>query len=220
MGEAPVQTPDRAAAEAAREERAEQERRQREAERLPRSEPDDPAALMAADAPESLRDAVREERIREIDDDGEKSAMSYLLGQQASPKYKIPFKFDTPAGLKDFEWHVHALDGKKIDNIEDANTDKSGGPFETKLDDYTASAEILREASIKIVDKGSGEEILITDESWLARNADPAQAIKQRFHWQSGTMIALAGAVRRISGFAGDRVGEASRVLAVAAGNS
>lgn len=202
----------RSAAEAAQEQESER------TEPLPRSNPRDPGSLAPPDAPEAIRDSLREERVKEVDDDGEKSAMEYLLGQQAAPKYKVPVKFDTPAGLVELEWHLHSLDGKTIDEIEERHTDQQN-PF-GKSDDYMIAAEILREATIKIVDPKTGQETAVDSEEFRGGLADPAHAIKQRFHWQAGTLINLGGVVRRISGWGTDRVGEASRVLSVAAGNS
>jgi hypothetical protein len=198
--------------------KAGQEQEQERTEPLPRPDPKDAGSAMPPDAPEALRDAVREERVKEIGDDDEKSALDYLLGQQAPPKYKVPIKFDTPAGLKELDWHIHSLDGKHIDKIEKANTDQSSMMGE--MDDYRSAAEILRDATIKVVDPKSGDEVAVNDPKFTRGLADPADAIAQTFHWQSGVMVNLAGAVRRISGWSPDRVGEASRVLAVAAGNS
>lgn len=212
----------RAEAEAAAREKQARERE----EALSPPSPGDPANALEPGAPEGLKDSLREHEHGQIEPggDAEKSAIEYLLGQQRPHVYKVPVKFDTDAGLKDLDWHVKTLDGKTIDDIEKRNTKEPNNPF-SEQDDYKVAAEIIVAATVKVVDKVTGEETLPTDDRFRAGAdgrlvADPAEALRLRFYYQSGTMMGLAGAIRRLSGWGNDRVGEASRVLAVAAGNS
>lgn len=212
----------REAAEAAAAEKAAGERQ----EAPSRLDPKDPASQLPPDAPETLKSSLREQELGSIEagGEGEKDAIAYLLGQQPPSQYKVPVQFDTPEGLMELEWHVKTLDGKTIDDIEKRNTKDPTNPF-SEQDDYKVAAEIITEATIKIVDPKSGRETHVADEEFRRRAdgqliADASMALQQRFHWQAGTMMGLAGTIRRLSGWGNDRVGEASRVLAVAAGNS
>lgn len=185
-----------------------------------------PSDDLPKDAPPAVRDLADggEEAGRKTDREGEKSVIAWFLGQQAPARYKMPIEFDTPVGTMTMDWVIRSLDGKTLDDIEKRNTPDDAGPF-GEMDDLAANAEIVAEATVVIRDPKSGEELKIDDPRIRSTGdgrevASIADAIKARFHWQSGLLAGMAGNVRRASGWAPDRVGAASRVMSDAAGNS
>lgn len=183
-----------------------------------------PSDDLPQDAPEAVRELADGTDAKKMKRDAEHDVIAFFLGQQAAPRYKMRVEFDTPVGMLPMEWVVRALDGKTIDEIEKRHTPDNQGPF-GEMDDLAANAELVAEATVLIRDPKSGTEITI-DDPRIRQTADGREvvsindAIKARFHWQSGLLAGMAGNVRRASGWAPDRVGEATRVMSDAAGNS
>lgn len=190
----------------------------------------DRAIGLANDAPQSARDVARG---HETDAAGERSAVAALLGQQRAPRYKVKVDFATDDGDVVLWFFVHSLDSKRIDAIESAHTDKTkvsatGMP---EQDDLALNAEIVADATISISDGEPGTaayeaepKVTPTDEQFRSGPngmlPSGAAALQARFHWQEGLLTGVATQVRRISGWAPDRVGQAERVLVDVAGGS
>lgn len=167
----------------------------------------DPRPGVPADAPEAVRNGGKDATPEQ-----EHDAIHWLLGAQAPPRYDITIDFDTPEGMKKLVLTVRALDGKTFEKIEKANTNTDAGPF-GEMDDLRVNAEVTAAALIEFRDPETGATVTKEDEKFRAGLADPADAIAQRFHWQSGLLSGVAGEVRRISGWAPDRVQKAVRVV-------
>lgn len=181
----------------------------------------EPSEDLPPDAPDGLRAAANgEDAAKKVSGAEEHSAVAFLLGQQRAPKYKVPVQFDTDVGTLTLQWTIRALDGKTIDRIERANTDDSKGPLDPDaVDDLRANAELVAEATVQIED-ATGAVTKVNDPDFLNGLVSGADALMARFHWQSGLLTGMASQVRRASGWAPDRIGEATRVMVDAAGNS
>jgi hypothetical protein len=174
------------------------------------------------DAPETLDRAVKGER---LDFEEERGVLSFLLGAQKAPRYRVPVKFDTEVGMKELTWIIKALPAEKLDEIEKRNTKDTQPGRMPQMDDQRVAAETVVEATVTIRDPLTGDETNPREERFRRQPdgqiiEDPAEVLKQRFFFQSGTLAALVAEVRQISGWGPDRVGSAQRVIADAAGGS
>lgn len=188
--------------------------------------PEDPASALPPDAPQSAVDAARDlkPRGRAAQAKGRKGAVAFLLGQQRPPRYKVKVEFATDEGDMPLWFLIHSLDAKRIDAVEKAHTDRDS-PF-GEMDELAVNAELIADALISFSD---GEpdtpefdegDVTKLDEEFRGELASNADALRARFHWQEGLLTGVAQQVRRISGWAPDRVGQAQRVLVEIAGNS
>jgi hypothetical protein len=200
----------------------------------PRTErPEDPASALPPDAPQAMVDEARGVKppSKRAERAQRKGAVAYLLGQQRAPRYKVKVEFATDDGDIPLWFYIHSIDSKRIDKIEKAHTDRDS--LMGEMDDLAVNAELVADALICFSDDEPGTPEF--EEAWeakdgrvtevnspefLAGNASSAEALMQRFHWQGGLLTGVAQQVRRISGWAPDRVGQAQRVLVDAAGNS
>lgn len=192
----------------------------------PTSDRRDRAAGIDPEAPQAVLDAARG---HELKASGERSAVGYLLGKAKAPKYKVRVDFATDDGDVVLWFYIHSLDSARIDAIENTHTDRTkvtadGMP---DVDQLRINAEIVTDACITISDGEpgtaayeTGGQTKPTDPDFLAGNVSGAEALQQRFHWQAGLLAGVAREVRRISGWAPDRVGQAARVLVDVAGGS
>lgn len=182
----------------------------------------DGAAGLPPDAPQSVRDAARGHT---VDSAGERSAVKYLLGKQAAPRYAVPVEFATNDGDVRMWFYVHSLDSKRIDKIEKTHTDDTTVMGES--DNLAIAAQVCADALVTISDGkpgtpeyDAGSKTHPNDEDFREGLASGADALRTRFHWQEGLLTGVAQQVRRISGWAPDRVGQAERVLVDVAGGS
>jgi hypothetical protein len=189
----------------------------------PTPDPRDRATGLPPDAPQSVVDVARGHGAPK--GGGERSAVRFLLGQQRAPRYKVRVEFATDEGDLALWFTIKALDGKKIDTIEKAHTDRNTVMGEA--DDLLISAELVAEATVEISDfepgtpeYETGMRTKPTDPEFLVGAVAAADALKARFHFQSGLLAGVANQIRRISGWAPDRVGQAQRVLVDVVGGS
>jgi hypothetical protein len=158
---------------------------------------------------------------KELDGEGERAALDYLLGTPTPAKYKVVVQYETPAGMKELEFHFRAMDGRKIDKIEQQNISQLTGV----MDKLTADAQLVSEATDVIVDPETGmkigprEERFRTIKEGEAPLASGIDAIQARFGTQIGLIAGVASAIREAAGWNRERVGKASRLLVDAAGN-
>lgn len=172
------------------------------------------------DAPEALTKSANGEKLNNAE---ERSAISFLLGPQKAPRYKAKVRYETDGGTMDLFFILRALPGEQLDAIEKRNM--SDGPNGLQeMNDSRVAAETVSTSTVSIVDS-EGNETKPSDVAFRTQPngdvmVDPAEALQQRFYYQSGVLMALAGEVRRISGWGPDRVGTAQRVVVDAVGNS
>lgn len=157
----------------------------------------------------------------DLDDRQQRSALDYLLGTPKAATYKVLVQYETDGGIKELEFHFRALDGRKIDKIEQAAINERTG----LMDKITADSQLVAEATDAIVDPESGAKVSVRDEKFLiirpgdAPLAAPPDALLARFGTQIGLLAGVASAIREAAGWNRERVGKASRVLVDAAGN-
>ena len=185
-------------------------------------DPRDRAGGLPPDAPQSVVDAARGHK---VDSAGERSGVAFLLGQQRAPRYKVPVEFATDEGDVKLWFLIHSLDSNRIEKIEKAHTDSTKIMGES--DDLMIAAEVVADACISISDGEPGKpeydtlpKVHPADETFRNGMTSGADALRARFHWQEGLLSGVASNVRRISGWAPDRVGQAERVLVDVAGGS
>lgn len=188
----------------------------------PTPDPRDLARDLPPDAPAAVRDLARGHK---VDPSGERSAVKYLLGQQKAPRYKVPVEFATDDGDVRLWFFIKSLDSKRIDQIEKAHSDQA--KVMGDVDELAVNAELVADATISISDGEPGtpayESGAVTnpmDDTFRNGLPSGADALQARFHWQEGLLAGLSTQVRRISGWAPDRVGQAERVLVDVAGGS
>jgi hypothetical protein len=188
----------------------------------PTPDPRDRAHGLSPDAPQAARDVARG---HEVNARAELSAVRHLLGQQRAPRYAIPVQFATDDGDATLWFTIKALDSNRIDKIEKAHTDTNSVMGEA--DTLAIAAELVADATIMLSDAKPGTPEYVdcgkTDPSsaeFLAERPAIAEAFRERFHWQEGLLSGVSSQIRRISGWAPDRVGQAERVLVDVAGGS
>lgn len=185
-------------------------------------EPAEQLTGIPPDAPEAVTKSAKGEKVNEEE---ERGALSFLLGAQRAPRYRVTVQYDTDDGRKELAWVLRALPAEKLDEIEKRNT-KEGGPGQLpQMDDQRIAAETIAEATVEIRDPVTGDSTNPREERFRRQPdgeiiEDPAEVLHQRFYYQSGVLAALVGEVRSISGWGPDRVGRAQRVIVDAAGNS
>lgn len=177
----------------------------------PSGSPQEPAKrsdVLPDDAPEAVRQAADGEA-EKVKVGGEKTALDWLLGATRPVEYDVPVKFDTPEGPKELVFHIRQLDGKTIIDTEDEHR-KGTGPF-AELDDIAFNADLVAKATLHFTDP-SGRKIDPRSAEFLGENPfGPAIAMEARFRFQPGLLDGVAGEIRKVSGYAPDRVGAAER---------
>lgn len=173
--------------------------------------PDAPDGLKAAADGEDLPGADEGEQLK-----AEFSALDYLTGATKALTFDVPVRYDTEEGEQEIKFRIRQLDGARIIEIEDENT-QGAGPF-AKLDDVAFNAALVAEAT-EYIEDATGKREEIKGAEFLGGVPDPAEAMRIRFKFQSGLLAGVAGEVRRVSGYAPGRVQMAQKVLQRAVGN-
>lgn len=156
-----------------------------------------------------------------LDGAQERSALEYLLGTPTPARYKVEVQFETEDGLKPLIFRFKAMDGRKIDKIEQANISQVTGV----MDKLTADAQLVVEATDVIEDPETKVTIAVKDERFRTMKdgeqplASTIDALEARFGTQIGLISGVASAIREAAGWNRERVGKASRLLVDAAGN-
>jgi len=151
----------------------------------------------------------------------ERSALDFLLGTPEAARYKVTVAYETPAGMKDLIFRFKAMDGRKLDKIEQSHLDERTG----MMDKISADAHLVSEAVYEIVDPETDKSVEPKSEAFRTMKegeaplASPIDAITARFGTQIGLIAGVASAIREAAGWDRDRVGKASRLLVDAAGN-
>lgn len=189
-----------------------------------KSPPESADAL--ADAPQGLKDAAAGKDLPDGEPGSEGAiegaqeeagALDFIVGPSKPVPFTVKTAVDTPVGLKDLIFHMHQLDGSKIDALEVKHSD-GGGPF-AKINRPALNAEKIAEATDKMVDT-NGKELAPTDPAFIGNSISPAIAFERMFKFQAGVAEALAAEIDRMAGMTRDRVGIAEREIVAAAGNS
>lgn len=191
-----------------------------------------PSGDAGEDAAEARREASVEAYARgheELTAENERDALDYLLAPKPPRLYDVKVEYETDTGTEPLTFVVRAMDGRKIDSIEQRNVSESTG----QLDAITANCEVVAEACECIESKG-GRQVKLDSEEFLTlrvpkpdapaetepkRLASPAMALEARFRTQLGVIAGVAREVRRMSGYDPNRVGQAQRRLIEASGN-
>lgn len=173
-----------------------------------------PAPELPEDVPPALRTAAQN---GEIDGQGETDALDYLLGATKRPEYTLTFQYETPAGrLERLIFRFRGMDARRIEEIDVENR-QGDGPF-AKLDQTGFNAQVAHEAVFAILNPKTNREV--TAEEFIGDAPTPQLGWEMRFKYQPGILDGLVAQIREKAGFNADRVGNASRALVEAAGNS
>lgn len=175
----------------------------------------DPAGILA-DAPDALERAAGADA-EDVDAKEEGEALDFLLGATQALRFDVPVTLDTPKGPKKLVFVIEQIDGKKIIDLEKQYRNGTG-PF-AEVDDIGLNAAIVSEATKEIrdaVDEGATPKPGVDPSSEKFRGGIPsaADAMQIRFKFQPGLLDGVAGEIRRVSGYATDRVGQAERANA------
>lgn len=185
----------------------------------------EPGANLPAGAPKGLKEAAGgglDEGYGEAEDklkaaEAEAGALDFCL-TAASPKpFHVDTLVDTDDGLKKLRFHMLQIDGKRVEEIETANTE-GFGPLAT-VNRAKINAQKVAEATVKMVDH-NGKEIKPTDAGFLGDHIDPSIAFERMFAFQPGVGERLSEEIDRMAGMARDRVGIAEREMTNAVKNS
>jgi hypothetical protein len=174
--------------------------------------PDGLAEAAAGPLDEGLSDADHAEANRK-----EAGALDFLLSNPSPTPFKCEVMVDTPAGLKPLTFHMHQLDGKRIEKLENDHTN-GVGPFAT-VDRLRLNAAKVAEATDRFVD-ANGKEMTPGDPQFLADAIAPEIAFERMFRFQPGVGDQLAERIDQMAGMTRDRVGIAERETVAAVGNS
>lgn len=154
----------------------------------------------------------------------EAQVLGFLLGPPKPLVFGLPVEYDTDEGRVTLRFVIQQLRGEKFREIEKHNSkDGSLGPL-AEIDQTRVSAETAWEAILAIQVPATGEEIRLNDQKFLDNGAGHpmpgVDAILSRFGYQFGIIEGVVGEVRRISGWDGERIGTASRMVVEAVSNS
>jgi hypothetical protein len=182
-----------------------------------------PGDHLPAGAPEGLKEAAGgplDEGHTDEDAAGagakEKGALDIMLSNPSPQPFKVEAMVDTPAGLKKLTFHMHQLDGSRIEALENDHT--SGvGPFAT-VDRAKLNAAKIAEATDKMVDE-NGKETTPTDPGFIGDAVAPPIAFERMFKLQPGVAEQLTEQIDRMAGMTRDRVGMAEREMVNAVKN-
>lgn len=177
---------------------------------LPGGAPDGLRA--AADGTKELGANTPEEKAK-----AEAKALDFLLGEEPPLEYDVEVKLETDKGLGKLVFRIRQMDGARILELEDDHRDGTG-PF-AQLNDTAFNAALVAEATVSITDPSTGKVLTPDDMEWVGNYVSPPMAMEKRFSRQSGVLSGIAGEVRRVSGWAPGRVGQADRSMVNAAGN-
>lgn len=179
-------------------------------------DPPPPSDSLPDGSPEGLKKVADGEDASKLTVGEERGALDWVLGATKPVEYDVPVKFDTPDGTKELTFHIRQLDGKKIIGLEDEHR-KGSGPF-AELDDIAFNAALAAEATVYLTDP-TGRKVAPNEPDFIAGLdfGGPAEAMRIRFKYQPGLLDGIAGQIRSVSGYAPDRVGEASRANAAQA---
>jgi hypothetical protein len=166
----------------------------------------DPASALPEGAPEPVKEAVRG---NEIDGQGEKTALDWLLGPTLALEYDVPVKYETPDGMRELVFHIQQLDPDKMQEI-DARNRQGDGPF-AKLNVLAYNAEIVFEATRYFTDESGRHVDPRSAEFRGEMPGSPVLALQARFKKQGGILETVAERVREVTGYSPDRVGAAQR---------
>ena len=166
----------------------------------------EPAEVQAA------RTRLYDEKAASMTRGEEKAALDWFLGPSAVLEYDVPFKFETPAGMKTVIAHLRQIDGARIEQIDAAN--RSGdGPF-AKLDTYAYQCEVVAEALLYFQDPVTGRKVDANSQEFTrGLPGGKALALQVQFKRQPGVLAGLEARIQEAAGFTGDRVGSANRSL-------
>lgn len=147
----------------------------------------------------------------------EVGALDFMLSNPRPTPFTVEVQVDTPAGLKPLTFHMHQLDGSRIEKLENDHTN-GVGPFAT-IDRLRLNAAKVAEATDKFVDH-TGKEQTPGDPQFLGDAIAPEIAFERMFRFQPGVGDQLAERIDQMAGMTRDRVGIAEREMTAAVGNS
>lgn len=147
----------------------------------------------------------------------EAGALDFMLSSPAPMKYTVTARVDTPEGLKELIFHMHQLDGRKIEEIELSHSD-GVGPF-AKVDRQALNVQKIDEACDLLEDK-NGKTIKPSDPEFIGDKIGSIFAFESMFKHQPGVAESISAEIDRMAGMTRDRVDLAEREMATAVGNS
>lgn len=193
----------------------------------PSSDDDSPEA--GAGLPHGSPDGLKEAAAGSIDEGNgsdaaraeaavkEKDALDFMLSNPSPAPFTVEVMVDTPEGLRKLVFHMHQLDGARIEALETEHTE-GVGPF-SKVDRLRLNAAKVAEATDRMVGH-TGKELTPTDGDFLRDAVSPAIAFERMFRFQPGVGDQVAEQIDRMAGMSRDRVGMAEREMTTAVGNS
>lgn len=176
---------------------------------------------------ENAVEAYAQDR-EDIPVEAERDALDYLLGAKPPRLYGVTVELETDDGPAPLTFVIRAMDGRKIDGIEQRNVAAGTGRVDVLAVDTQLVAEattVLLSKSGRRLDPASEEfrTMLVTrtdtGEQTSITHASPAEALEARFRTQLGLLSGVAREVRRVSGYDPSKVGQAQRRLVEASGN-
>lgn len=164
----------------------------------------------------------------ELTDDDERDALDFLLAPKPARLYSVKVEYDTEVGIRPLTFVIAALDGRKIDTIQQSYVNDSTG----MLDKIGSDCALVVEAT-RFLEGMSGRQVTLDSREFLTMRqpnpdkpggveefqlASPVEALEARFKTQIGLIAGVAAQLQQISGFDPRRVGMAQRRLVDAVG--
>lgn len=173
----------------------------------PRSMEEARVAALPGDAPDPVKKAAAGET---LDVEEEQGALDWFLGPTRRLEYDVTVQWETPRGFSPLTFHLHQVDGDRLQEIDDENR-QGDGPF-SKLDTQGFNAAAVVEACVYMTDV-TGKRVKPTDPEFTGGMPNPVLAMRTRFKTQPGILEHLAERIREKAAFSADRVGGAQRAL-------
>lgn len=189
---------------------------------LPEGAPDGlkEAADAEGERPYSRAPGQDEDEARVAGARKEEEALEFLLGDPAAIGFEVPVMIYVPGGKdKELTFLIRQVDGKKLIDLENEYRTGGAGPF-SELDEPNFNAALCAEATLKIVDKETKEEVDPRSEKFIGEWVTPVDAMRNRFRFQAGLLAGVTANIRRVSGYDQTRVGIAQRAAREAVSNS
>lgn len=165
-----------------------------------------------------------------LTEENEQDALDFLLAPKKPRLYDVKVDFDTDEGIRPLTFVLRAMDGRKIDEMEQRHRSETTG----QIDVISYDCELVATATAWL-EARKGRKIELDSEEFLTllvpdpdnpgqkiaqKVAAPPIALERRFQTQLGLLTGVARQVRAISGYDPQRVGSAHRRLVTAVGNS
>lgn len=184
-------------------------------------------AKLPGGAPEGLRQAAVGEDLPEGSDGAklEAGALDFMCGDSPPVSFKVDATVQAKDGPRKLTFHMHQLDGSRLDELEKEHRREDDGPLFGTIDVFALNCAIIAEATDFMVEP-TGRKVEVGDPAFIGSAVAPRYAFERAFKRQPGIANMISAEVRRMAGSQEDlvsrakRTGAADQPMTAAVGNS